>query len=79
MAWMWWLLAPVGSTLLGAVWLWRPTLPARARRRWRPAAPMAEHADPDRTAASNVVLLPGPSARSNSATDPLTDSAASAS
>jgi hypothetical protein len=91
MAWMWWLLAPVASTLLGALWLWRPTLPAGARRRWRAAAPIAEHrrfldalpgadrADGDRAEASNVLLLPGSAAPSNAAADPLTGVEASAS
>ena len=42
MAWMWWLLAPVASTGLGAVVIWWRT-PVRTGRRLRRTDAMTEH------------------------------------
>ncbi|MEO6504040.1 MAG: hypothetical protein ABIQ09_19295 [Jatrophihabitantaceae bacterium] len=42
MAWMWWLLAPVASTGLGAAVIWWRT-PIKAGRRLRRADAMSEH------------------------------------
>lgn len=42
MAWMWWLLAPVASTGLGAAVIWWQT-PAQTGRRLRRADAMSEH------------------------------------
>jgi hypothetical protein len=42
MAWMWWLLAPVASTALGAIVIWWRT-PAEAGRRLRRADAISEH------------------------------------
>jgi hypothetical protein len=42
MAWVWWLLAPVASTALGAVVIWWRT-PTEAGRRLRRADAISEH------------------------------------
>jgi hypothetical protein len=42
MAWMWWLLAPVASTGLGAAVIWWRT-PTGAGRRFRRTDAMSEH------------------------------------
>ncbi len=42
MAWMWWLLAPVASTAVGAAVIWWRT-PAEGGRRFRRADAMSEH------------------------------------
>ena len=42
MAWVWWLLAPVASTVLGAVVIWWRT-PTETARRLRRADAISEH------------------------------------
>jgi hypothetical protein len=43
MAWMWWLLAPAGSTVVGAMLLWWRAETDGRQRRWRRRSPIAEH------------------------------------
>jgi len=42
MAWVWWLLAPVASTVLGAIVIWWRT-PTETARRLRRADAISEH------------------------------------
>jgi hypothetical protein len=86
MAWMWWLLAPMGSTALGALVLWLRTLALAQPGRWRRVGAIGEHhrlldaLGPTTSAAepSNVLLVAAPAA-AGAQSEPVTELGASAS
>jgi hypothetical protein len=63
MAWLWWLLAPVVSTALGAVAIWWRAAGENGRRFRRPD-PVAEHQALLRALAQQPAMPPAPRASS---------------
>lgn len=43
MAWLWWLLAPLVASVVGAIALWLRGLRQQRSMRWQPGSAMADH------------------------------------